>query len=112
MQSTNCPATIADLVADRLLATATAADLLATNVATHQEALPPEQLTDTAAVLAAGRVDPTQLARGLFAYVLVAAAGPRSGWSPEWRRLLVALRNHPAADVRQRALDLTTAQEI
>jgi hypothetical protein len=48
---------------------------------------------------------------GLLAHAYLATAGPRSGWSPEWRGVLVALRNHPAAAVRRRALDLATAVE-
>ncbi|MEU4197841.1 hypothetical protein AB0E69_38515 [Kribbella sp. NPDC026611] len=51
------------------------------------------------------------VAAGLLALPLVASAGPRSGWSPEWRRVLIALRNHPSPAVRRQALDLTTAPE-
>ncbi|GAB2749014.1 hypothetical protein [Kitasatospora kifunensis] len=51
------------------------------------------------------------LAAGLFAARLVALYGPGQQWSGEWRAALHALRRHPQADVRDRALSTWTAQE-
>ena len=48
---------------------------------------------------------------GLLAWTLIGEAGHRTNWSPAWRDLLVALRNHYQPDVRQLALDLTTSSE-
>jgi hypothetical protein len=47
----------------------------------------------------AGRGD---LAGGLFAVALV-RPGASFGWGEPWRDLLVALRGHPDADVREEA---------
>ncbi|MFJ9611587.1 hypothetical protein ACIRS1_35165 [Kitasatospora sp. NPDC101176] len=51
------------------------------------------------------------LAAGLFAVRLVAAYGPGRQWSAEWRAALHALRRHPQADVRDRALNTWTVKE-
>jgi hypothetical protein len=58
-----------------------------------------------------GLVDGDTLMEGLLAWAIIGAAGRRTNWAAEWRELLVALRNHPRADVRQQALDLVTASE-
>ncbi|MBP0449290.1 hypothetical protein J5Y04_06965 [Kitasatospora sp. RG8] len=51
------------------------------------------------------------LAAGLFAVRLVAVYGPGQQWSAQWRAALHALRRHPQADVRDRALSIWTAKE-
>ncbi|KQV15821.1 hypothetical protein [Kitasatospora sp. Root107] len=51
------------------------------------------------------------LATGLFAARLVALYGPGRQWPAQWRTALHALRRHPQADVRDRALNTWTAQE-
>lgn len=51
------------------------------------------------------------LMEGLLAWTLIGESGRSTNWAPTWRSLLVALRNHPEAEVRQLALDLTTAPE-
>ncbi|MFD5468218.1 hypothetical protein ACFWIQ_36230 [Kitasatospora sp. NPDC127059] len=48
---------------------------------------------------------------GLFAVGLTHALGPRTGWQPQWRAALRALRRHPRADVREAALAVRTAAE-
>lgn len=48
---------------------------------------------------------------GLFALHLVDAVGQRTQWAAEWRTWLTALRRHPDPDVRQAALNTTTAKE-
>ncbi|MGW4646837.1 hypothetical protein [Kitasatospora sp. NPDC004289] len=48
---------------------------------------------------------------GLQALGLTTVFGRRHGWPGEWRDLLRTLRGHPAADVRDGALDLFTATE-
>jgi len=48
---------------------------------------------------------------GLLTWAVIGAAGRRTSWSPAWRDLLVALRNHSEPDIRQFALDPTTAIE-
>ncbi|NIK60898.1 hypothetical protein [Kribbella shirazensis] len=94
-----------DLVADDPLAALTAADLVHGRlVATEPD---PAVLLPVADAL----VHSSDVASGLLADAFLRAAAPRSGWSPEWRRLLIALRNHPSPAVRRRALDLTTATE-
>jgi hypothetical protein len=108
--------TLTTAVANRPLA----ADLRHTRRTTTESTWTPDSIetallaTTTASTNAGGAssgIGSTGLAEGLLACALVSAAGPRSGWAPPWRELLVALRNHPALDVRQRALDLTTAPE-
>ncbi|MFC9693117.1 HEAT repeat domain-containing protein [Kribbella sp. NPDC056951] len=51
------------------------------------------------------------LMAGFLAWTIIGAGGRRTGWAPVWRELLVALRNHPQADVRQAALETVTATE-
>ncbi|TCO45173.1 hypothetical protein EV646_109348 [Kribbella antiqua] len=104
-------ATLATAVADRPLAALTATDLLQTRLAATEPQWTPDSLEPATTNLLTTAVDHAGLNEGLFACALVSAAGPRSGWAPSWRNLLVALRNHPALDVRQRALDLTTTPE-
>ncbi|GAB2661655.1 hypothetical protein [Kribbella swartbergensis] len=94
-------------VADDPLAAHTAADLLRNRLVITEPAWTPESvLPVTASIVQAP--DP---ASGLLAHVLLAAAAPRAGWSPEWRQLLVSLRSHPHPATRRHALDLTTAVE-
>lgn len=50
-------------------------------------------------------------AGGLLAVALTQALGSRTGWTPDWRTCLRALRRHPDPDVREAALALTTAVE-
>ncbi|GAB2579871.1 hypothetical protein [Kribbella endophytica] len=92
---------------DRPLAAATAADLLANHLSRIEAHWTPDDLYPVAAQLVTSRT----LADGLIAHALIKAAGPRTGWTPAWRALLVALRNHPDPDVRERALELTTSPE-
>ncbi|MGC4941866.1 HEAT repeat domain-containing protein [Kribbella sp. DT2] len=94
-------------VATRPLAAATAADLVAARLSTDSAHWTPQDVVAVAVDLSTR----TDLTAGLFLQSLIATAGPRSGWQPAWRNLLVALRNHPAPDVRERALDLTTSPE-
>ncbi|MEU1808828.1 hypothetical protein [Micromonospora aurantiaca (nom. illeg.)] len=61
----------------------------------------PAALAETVGHLA-GRGD---LAGGLFAVALV-AHGSEFGWKTPWRDLLVGLRRHPDADVREAAYTL------
>ncbi|WP_431878192.1 hypothetical protein [Micromonospora marina] len=61
----------------------------------------PAALAGTVAHLA-GRGD---LAGGLFAVALV-AHGSEFGWKTPWRELLLGLRRHPDADVREAAYTL------
>jgi hypothetical protein len=99
---------IADLIADRPTVIAASADQLHRRLLSAQGHLPAGVLLAPATQLAAtGRaVD------GHFALALTAASTDHAGWSPEWRALLVDLRNHPVADVRYAALDLRTALEF
>jgi hypothetical protein len=94
-------------VAGRPLAAVAAAELLSARLAADQAHWAPDDLVTLSIDLSAR----FGLADGLLAHSLIAAAGPRSGWSPAWRELLIALRNHSDDDVRQRALELTTATE-
>jgi hypothetical protein len=101
---------LADLrgeVAHRPLAAATAADLFAARLTADSAHWTPDDLIAVGIDLSTR----TELTDGLILKSLIAAAGPRSGWHPTWRQLLIALRNHLALDVRQQALDLTTAPE-
>ncbi|MDF6042592.1 hypothetical protein LRD69_10550 [Streptomyces sp. JH14] len=50
-------------------------------------------------------------AGGLFAVAVTRALGSRTGWAPEWRVRLRALRCHPHPDVREAALAVVTAVE-
>jgi hypothetical protein len=68
----------------------------------------PEVLEQPARAMLRGET----LMSGLVARSLIGAAGRRTGWAPVWRELLLELRNHPHPDVRQEALELTTAAEV
>ncbi|MFG1626682.1 hypothetical protein [Kribbella sp. NPDC049227] len=92
---------------DRPLTAFSAANLLRSRLTASEANWSPESLADPATQL----VHDPDLAAGLLAWSLISAAGPRSGWSSTWRTLLIALRNHPSTDVRQLALELTTASE-
>ncbi|MFI1480122.1 hypothetical protein [Streptomyces sp. NPDC020747] len=48
---------------------------------------------------------------GLLATAITATLGTRTGWAPEWRAQLRALRRHPQPDVRDAALAQVTAYE-
>jgi hypothetical protein len=98
---------VRELVTDDPHAALTAADLVRARLAATEPSWTPEALLPAAESLAHS----TDLASGLLTHAVLNTAAPRAGWSPEWRRILVALRNHPAPGVRRRALDLTTAQE-
>ncbi|MFH8973657.1 hypothetical protein [Streptomyces sp. NPDC017890] len=50
-------------------------------------------------------------AEGLLAVAVTAALGSREQWPAPWRELLRALRRHPVPDVRDAALEETTAHE-
>jgi hypothetical protein len=97
---------VADLIADRPLVIAASAEQLRHRLRSPAHRSATKLLAPATELAATGRaVD------GHFALALVAAAADHVGWSPEWRALLVNLRNHPVADVRYTALDLTTASE-
>jgi hypothetical protein len=98
-------AEVCDLLADRPV---TAAHL----VTELSDRLTRDQRTHASHLLAvAGQLrDRGDLAGGLFA-TSVAACGARYGWPTGWRALVAALRQHPVADVRAAALDLTMAEE-
>ena len=95
------------IVDNRPLAALTAAELVRNRLAATEPAWTPPTLLAIATPL----TQATDLPSGLLAHALIAAAAPRAGWPPEWRHQLHALRNHPHPDIRQRALDLTTAAE-
>lgn len=99
---------IADLLADRPLAVATAVNHLSNRLTNAQAHWTPPDLLTPATHLAAS----PRPAEALIALTLTAAATGRAGWAPAWRALLTELRNHPADDVRYAALDLVTASEI
>ncbi|MCZ4515702.1 hypothetical protein O3Q52_47870, partial [Streptomyces sp. ActVer] len=48
---------------------------------------------------------------GLLATAITATLGTRTGWAPQWRAQLRALRRHPHPDVRDAALAQMTAYE-
>ncbi|MFF0345354.1 hypothetical protein [Kribbella sp. NPDC004875] len=101
------PLDLRDLVADDPLAATTAAGLLAARLTATHASWTPDDLFPAAESLA-NSPDPSA---ALLAHTLVTTAAPRTGWSPEWRTLLIALRNHPHAHIRRLSLNLTTAQE-
>ncbi|MGW7686034.1 hypothetical protein ACWGID_35155 [Kribbella sp. NPDC054772] len=101
------PLALRDLVADDPLAAATAADLLAARLAATEPTWTPADLLPAAESLTRSP-DPSS---GLLAHTLITAAATRTNWSPEWRTLLIALRNHPHPHIRRQALTLTTAPE-
>ncbi|GAB3928720.1 hypothetical protein GCM10029976_027040 [Kribbella albertanoniae] len=96
-----------EAVADRPIVAYNTASLLGSRLGQSHPHWTPEQLEPIARELL--RSD--TLMAGLLAGAIIAPAGRRTGWSPTWRDLLVALRNHPAPDVRQAALDTVTATE-
>ncbi|MET9276215.1 hypothetical protein [Kribbella sp. NPDC003557] len=98
---------VRELVADDPLAAVTAADLVRVRLSATESTWTPAVLLPVAETL----LESPDLASGLLTHALLKAAGPRGGWSPDWRRLLVALRNHPSPTVRRQALTLTTATE-
>lgn len=96
-----------ELVTDDALAAATAADLVRARLSATEPTWTPAAVLPVTESL----VRSPDLAAGLLAHAVLTTAGPRAGWPPDWRALLVALRNHPAPPVRRHALDLTTSQE-
>ncbi|GAA3977645.1 hypothetical protein GCM10022384_29340 [Streptomyces marokkonensis] len=50
-------------------------------------------------------------AEGLLAVAVTGALGSREEWPAPWRELLRTLRRHPVPDVRDAALEETTAHE-
>jgi hypothetical protein len=97
---------VADLIADRPLIIAASAQQLRLRLHSPSHRTASKTLAPATELARTGRaVD------GHFALAMVAAAADNSAWSPAWRALLVDLRNHPVADVRYAALDLTTASE-
>ncbi|WP_328522264.1 hypothetical protein [Kribbella sp. NBC_00359] len=99
--------TLITAVADRPLLAHHTASLLGARLSwTHPQWTPP-LLEQPARNLVQG----DSLMEGLLAWTLIGEAGRRTNWSPTWRDLLVALRNHSQPDVRQLALDLITAPE-
>jgi hypothetical protein len=89
---------VAGLCADRPVLAVHTAARVAERLHELPEALDPAVLHPAVTGLAA-RGD---LAGGLFAVALV-APGAASGWSAPWRELLLDLRRHPDADVRDEA---------
>ncbi|WP_328321744.1 hypothetical protein OHA70_25220 [Kribbella sp. NBC_00382] len=97
---------VADLIADRPLVIAASAQQLRFRLHSPSHRTATKTLAPASELARTGRaVD------GHFALAMVSAAADNSAWSPEWRTLLADLRNHPDADVRYAALDLTTASE-
>ncbi|HEY3513378.1 HEAT repeat domain-containing protein [Kribbella sp. NPDC051137] len=92
---------------DDVLAAAAAAELLRARLRATESNWSPAELLPPAESLSQA----TDPASGLLAHALLSTAGPRAGWPPAWRRLLVALRNNPSAFVRRAALELVTAAE-
>jgi hypothetical protein len=80
--------------------------LAATPLVGHGQPQPPEPILDAAARLRT-RAD---AAAGLLA-VALAGYGARFGWPQPWRDEVLALREHPAGDVRAAAVDLAMATE-
>ncbi|MEV6417656.1 hypothetical protein [Kribbella sp. NPDC051718] len=97
---------VADLMADRPLVIAAAAQQLRYRLHSPSHRTATKTLAPATELARTGRaVD------GHLALAMVAAASDNSAWSPAWRALLADLRNHPTPDVRYAALDLTTASE-
>jgi len=106
----NLPAelpTLITAVADRPLLAHHTASLLGTRLSWTHPQWTPALLEQPAHSLVQG----DSLMEGLLAWTLIGEAGRRTNWSPAWRDLLVALRNHSQPDVRQLALDLITSPE-
>jgi hypothetical protein len=98
---------VIEAVAGRPLAAQHAAFLFGALLGMREAEWTPAALEPTARELLQG----PSLIEGLLSEAIIAAAGSRSGWAPVWRELLIALRNHPEADVRQAALETVTATE-
>ncbi|MEV6828253.1 hypothetical protein [Amycolatopsis sp. NPDC051102] len=90
-------------LADRPALAWQAADRLATWLAGHDPGRP--ELLGTAQALAADAVEAS------LAASIASQAGPRAGWPGPWRELVSALRDHPDADVRDRASRISLAPE-
>ncbi|MFI5693289.1 hypothetical protein ACIA58_15700 [Kribbella sp. NPDC051586] len=99
---------LAEVVEGRPLAAYNAAFRLGARLGLLPAQWTPELLEEPARAMLRGET----LMSGLVAHSLIGAAGRRTGWAPVWRELLVELRNHPHPDVRQGALELTTATEL
>ncbi|WP_407562735.1 hypothetical protein [Streptomyces sp. 184] len=67
----------------------------------------PDARAETARALAAAGGH----AEGLFAVALTRATGERAGWPEPWRATLRTLRAHPRREVRDAALEVSTAEE-
>ncbi|WBB93448.1 hypothetical protein [Verrucosispora sp. WMMC514] len=89
---------IAAVCADRPVLAARTAERVGTRLQNLRESPDPAALTDTITRLT-GRGD---LTNGLFAVALV-RHGAGYGWKTPWRDLLIRLRRHPDADVREQA---------
>ncbi|MFI5731012.1 hypothetical protein ACIA49_12885 [Kribbella sp. NPDC051587] len=99
--------TLIDAVAGRPIVAYNTAFRLGARLGQSHPHWTPDQLEPTAREL----VHSDTLMGGLLAATIIGNAGRRTGWAPVWRELLVALRNHPEADVRQAALETVTATE-
>ncbi len=107
---TGSPAQVADafdevalLLADQPIAASRVADALSAGVADNT-AINPELVLSAAALLASHEDVP----RGLFALALL-STGRSLGWPEPWKVVLRRLRDHAAADVRTKALEVTTS---
>ncbi|GAA0588741.1 hypothetical protein HPO96_03260 [Kribbella sandramycini] len=96
-------ATLVEAIGDRPLTAYQTANSLSARLSQTEAQWTPEQLEPIARELIGSAP--------LFAWAIIGAAGRRTGWAPAWRDLLIALRNHPEADVRQLALEILTAAE-
>ncbi|MGW2519165.1 hypothetical protein ACWC09_19545 [Streptomyces sp. NPDC001617] len=93
--------------AGRPVLAAEVADTLETRLGHHEKQVNPEALL-AEAVRLTERGGHTE---GLLALAVVQAVGNRTEWPAPWRERLRALRRHPWADVRDAALEETTAYE-
>ena len=73
----------------------------------HHGRWDPEELLGTATHLVESGSEPDSL----VAAAVVAAAGPRSGWSQPWRQAVRELRQHPSPWVQDHANHILTAPE-
>lgn len=99
---------LAGRIASRPIAAAAAAAVLAAALQRDQSHWQPEDLGATASSLATA----TSQVSKLFAVAIISAAGPRSGWSPDWRQRLRTIRQSPDPDVATAALAVTTSSEL
>lgn len=90
-------------LADRPTAAWQVADRLAAWLAGHDPGR--SELFDAAQALTASP------AEALLAASAASQAGPHAGWPRPWRELVSALRDHPDADVRERASHIVLAPE-